>query len=84
MIGTSEDIPYGYYDLSNNSNNLVTSIPISIEVIPYKAIPIIEIQVNRNNQVYSRGNSLQNIYKYITYTILSLPIILVIIGFVNN
>ena len=84
MIGTSEDIPYGYYDLSNNSNILATNIPVSIEVIPYKAIPIIEIQVNRNNQIYSRGNSWQNIYKYITYTILSLPIILVIIGFINN
>ena len=89
MICTSEDIPYGYYDLSNNlnnSNNLVTNIPISIEVIPYKAIPIIEIQVNRNNQnnqIYSRG-TWQNTYKYITYTILSLPIILVIIGFINN
>jgi len=84
MIRTSEDIPYGYYDLSNNSNNLGTNIPISIEVIPYKAIPIIEIQVNRNNQIYSIGNSWQNTYKYITYTILSLPIILVIIGFINN
>jgi hypothetical protein len=81
---TSEDIPYAYYDISNNSNDLVTNIPISIEVIPYKAIPINEIQVNRNNQIYSRGNSWQNIYKYITYTILSLPIILVIIGFINN
>ena len=80
MISISEDIPYGYYDLSNN---LITNIPLSNEVVPYKAIPIIEIQENRN-QIYSRGNSLQNMYKYITYTILSLPIILVIIGFINN
>ena len=80
MIILSEDIPYGYYDLSNN---LITNIPLSIEVVPYKAIPIIEIQENRN-QIYSRGNSLQNTYKYITYTILSLPIILVIVGFINN
>ena len=83
MIDTT-DIPYGYYDVSNNMNNLFTEIPISVEVIPYKAIPIIEIQVNRNNQIYSRGNSWQIMYKYITYTILSLPIILVIVGFINN
>ena len=83
MITSTSDIPYGYYDISNNSNSLLIEIPISIEVIPYKAIPIIEIQENRN-QIYSRGNSLQNTYKYITYTILSLPIILVIVGFINN
>jgi len=83
MIDISQDIPYGYYDVSNNSfdsNN--TSVPISVEIIPYKAIPIIEIQVNR--ELYSRTNSWQIIYKYVAYTILSLPIILLIIGFLSK
>ena len=83
MIDISQDIPYGYYDVSNNSfdsNN--SNVPISVEIIPYKAIPIIEIQIN--NQIYSRGNSWQIIYKYVAYTILSLPIILLIIGFLSK
>jgi len=80
MIDVSQDIPYGYYDMSNNSFD--SNIPISVEIIPYKAIPIVEIQVNR--QLYSRGNSWQIIYKYVAYTILSLPIILLIIGFLSK
>ena len=78
---TTQDIPYGYYDLSNN---LITNIPISVEVIPYKAIPIIDIQINRNNQIYSRENYMHIIFKCIAYTILSIPILLVLIGFFLN
>jgi hypothetical protein len=80
MIESSE-LPYGYYDLSNNSTTF-TSVPISVEIVPYKAIPIIDVQVNR--QIYSRGNYWQIMYKYIAYTILSMPIILLVIGFLTK
>ena len=72
MIDIKEvnEIPYAMPDKNTNDVDL----PISIEVIPHKAILITNATVHRNNTMCT-------IYKCIFITCVSIPAVLVLISF---
>jgi hypothetical protein len=72
MIQVKEvnEIPYAIPD--KNINDI--SLPVSIEVIPHKAILITNATVHRNNTTLT-------IYKCIFITCVSIPAVLVLISF---
>jgi hypothetical protein len=57
----------------------IETIPISIEVVPHKAILI--YNANVHTQVVSRNNTMLTIYKCIFITFFSIPVFLVLISF---
>ena len=71
MIDIKEvnDIPYAIPDKNINEVDL----PVSIEVIPHKAILITNATIHRNNMC--------TIYKCIFITCFSIPAVLVLISF---
>lgn len=69
-----QEIPYGIYEQNKNIDNL----PISLEVIPHKAILITNAHVINQS---SRNDLILNIYKCVFITFFSIPIILVLISF---
>lgn len=64
-----EEIPYAIYDENKND----VELPVSIEVIPHKAILITNATIHRNNML--------SIYKCIFITCVSIPAVLVLISF---
>jgi hypothetical protein len=64
-----EEIPYAIPDKNINDIDL----PVSIEVIPHKAVLITNATVHRNNTL--------TIYKYVFITCVSIPAVLVLISF---
>lgn len=64
-----EEIPYAIPDKNINDIDL----PLSIEVIPHKAILITNATVHRNNTL--------SIYKCVFITCVSIPAVLVLISF---
>ena len=67
-----QEIPYGIYEQNKNIDNL----PISLEVIPHKAILITNATV-----INHRNDTMLTIYKCVFITFFSIPIILVLISF---
>lgn len=67
-----QEIPYGIYEQNKNIDNL----PISLEVIPHKAILITNAHV-----INHRNDTMLTIYKCVFITFFSIPIILVLISF---
>lgn len=72
MIQVKEinEIPYAIHDKNTN----YVDLPISIEIIPHKAILITNATVHRNNTTLT-------IYKCIFITCFSIPALLVLISF---
>ena len=64
------EIPYAIHDKNTNDVDL----PISIEVIPHKAILIANATIHRNNTTLT-------IYKCVFITCVSIPAVLVLISF---
>ena len=97
-----EEIPYGVYTENDISNNLIENknipilveIPISVEVVPHKAILIVDAQEptsrsrrdrrSRGSFTINNENTLMQRFKYIFYTVYSIPIVMVLGGFVYN
>lgn len=68
------EIPYAIYDENTNKGDL----PLSIEVVPHKAILI----ANVDTQVIMRRNDIiRTIYKYIFISCFAIPVVLVFISF---
>jgi hypothetical protein len=82
------EIPYALYvmnDVSHNdtSQNELSELPISVEIVPYKAISINDIQIilNQRENVRrirrSRDEYMSSRFKYLFFLVVSIPIILV-------
>ena len=69
QVNEIEEIPYAMPDKNINDIDL----PVSIEVIPHKAILITNATVHRNNML--------TIYKCVFITCVSIPAVLVLISF---
>ncbi len=66
-----KEIPYAIPDKNINEVHL----PVSIEIIPHKAILI------TNAIVHNRNNTMLTIYKCVFITFFSIPAVLVLISF---
>ena len=81
------EIPYALYvmnDVSHNiSQNELSELPTSVEIVPYKAISINDIQIILNDRENirrsrsSRYEHVSNRFKYLFFLVFSIPIILV-------
>ncbi len=69
-----KEIPYAIHDKNTNEVDL----PISLEVIPHKAILIANATVLNHS---SRNNTMLTIYKCVFITFFSIPAVLVLISF---
>jgi hypothetical protein len=73
-IKIMNEIPYAIYDKNTNKDEL----PLSIEVVPHKAIKI----VNVDTEVIMRRNEIMlTIYKCIFITFFAIPVGLVLLSF---
>lgn len=81
------EIPYALYvmnDVSHNniSQNELSGLPTSVEIVPYKAISINDIQIilNERENIRSRSSRYEHVsnrFKYLFFLVVSIPIILV-------
>ena len=76
------EIPYAIADISNN--NHFDDLPISVEIVPYKATLINDHSIIIRNQSQNQSqNQLHQpfTYKFCVILIISVPLLLVLISF---
>jgi hypothetical protein len=78
------EIPYALYVMNDVSQNEMSELPTSVEIVPYKAISINDIQIILNqNQTHirnirrSRVEHMSTRFKYLFFVVVSIPILLV-------
>jgi hypothetical protein len=69
-----EEVPYAIYDKNIND----TDLPVSVVVIPHKAIKIANVDTQ---VIVSRNNTMLTIYKCVFITFFTIPVVLVLISF---
>jgi hypothetical protein len=76
------EIPYALYVMNDVSQNELTELPTSVEIVPYKAISINDIQIILNQENVrrirrSRVEHMSTRFKYLFFIVVSIPILLV-------
>ena len=77
------EIPYALYVMNDVSQNELTELPTSVEIVPYKAISINDIQIILNQQENvrtirrSRVEHMSTRFKYLFFIVVAIPILLV-------
>jgi hypothetical protein len=77
------EIPYALYVMNDISNNELSELPTSVEIVPYKAISINDIQIILNQRENVRRSSRSRVehmstrFKYLFFVVVSIPILLV-------
>ena len=76
------EVPYALYVMDDISQNELTELPTSVEIVPYKAISINDIQIilNQRENVRRRSSQVEHVsnrFKYLFILVVSIPILLV-------
>jgi hypothetical protein len=76
------EVPYALYVMNDVSQNEFTELPTSVEIVPYKAISINDIQIILNQQQTrnlrrSQVEHMSTRFKYLFFVVVAIPILLV-------